>query len=251
MRSFHLNLAAAGLVTVSVWMILHRSGSENTVVCDARPPRKASVAEAVVSTSGADHAAASVGAKADPVRPDKTRTPLVPRQSPAKFAEPSGATTLPDSATATADADSVKSGQISGMTHLQSQVQAIQLGEDVRLPAAIMALNDPGARAGDIPPAVVAATKEIEKTFYRELADKAVEKRSAVKDSTVTGSDATEPGQPADHDTVILNDHDVYDARERADSLFRTIHGDAAASRQGISSALEVLLPKDAGSAQP
>jgi len=239
-------------------MIIRRPGKEEATLSDVRPLHKTRVIEAAVSKPDALEAATVVGGKVEPVRPDKPGTPLVARRSPGNIAGASGASTAqPDSAMDKADHDTVKPGQITGTTHPKSRDRAIQLGEDVRLPAAIIAVNDPETRAGDISPAIAAATKEIENTFYRELAEKAREEPSVDKDSTVGGSDATAQvppvvtGETEDPDTVILSEHDVYDARERADAVYRTIHGDEAANRRGISSALEVGLTKDVGPVKP
>lgn len=101
---------------------------------------------------------------------------------------------------------------------------AVQLADDVRLPAAL--IPDAGA---NLTPAVTAATAEIGNTFYRDL--------------QVTANNETS-NQEADTAT-ISNDPNTEQALIRADEQYRALFGDEDFNRKTAESHIEVNLPTD------
>jgi hypothetical protein len=242
MRPFHLNLAAIGLVAVCSAIIVQQfrredSGRIDVPVSKGIPPAaKAEKTTALLPTH--QTSMASGRASSSPARSSEPGIHGVRNVSE----KPGNSPLAPDSASpALAGNEGSNSGQSTRSTDSNPQDRAIQLGENVRLPAAILALNEPDEDAGIITPALTDATREIENNFYRELASKATENQA--------GAESGQTGIAAEDDpnTVIMSDHDVYDARERADAVYRTLYGDEAANRRGISSAIEVQLPTGAG----
>lgn len=119
--------------------------------------------------------------------------------------------------------------------------QGIQLAGDVRLPAAIMALAELAKPSAEpIPPAVVAAQREIVAKFYQEVA-------ASVPPPNISPGVA-EISEEIQTTTVVIPPSESVDAaRHRADEQYRTLFGDAAYNRQGIGSAIEVRLPEVPG----
>ena len=105
--------------------------------------------------------------------------------------------------------------------------QAIQLADEVRLPAALM---PPGTNPP--PPAVAAATAQITDTFYQEL------------QAGVSRPQAGQEAPRTTDDTAIIPENFATRlARQRADEQFRALYGDEKYIQQTLNSAIEVLLP--------
>ena len=230
MRPIHFSLAAVGLAAGCAFMILRPSG-KNLRASGAEPVfRRTDVARAVRD----DLPAAPAPAMLREIPPLPPR--LSARHESRKLAAPQPPNHIepvPDSprrplldaepAPLTAAADVPARG--------------IQLAENVRLPAAVMALAEfAKPTAEPIPPAVAAAQLEIVEKFYQEIA---AEMAPPNISSTPELEEAT---------TVVISPSEsVDDARHRADEQYRTLFGDAAYNRQGISSAIEVRLPENPG----
>ena len=106
-------------------------------------------------------------------------------------------------------------------------LQAIRLGNDVRLPAALM--HQASATAAT--PQIAAASRGIINSFYQEL--------SVVSSAEQVGSPQAEDGGTQ----IIHEGPDADEARDRADETFRALHGNEAFNRHSLHSALEVRLP--------
>lgn len=115
--------------------------------------------------------------------------------------------------------------------------RGIQLAENVRLPAAVMALAEIAKPTAEpVPPAVAAAQRKIVEKFYQEIAAEMSPHNISPKPELVEAT------------TVVISpSKTVDDARHRADEQYRALFGDAAYNRQGIRSAIEVRLPQDPG----
>ena len=230
MRPIHFLLAAVGLAAGCAFMILRPSG-KNLRASRAEPiVRRTDVARAVRDNLSAAPAPAIL--REIPPLPHR----LSARHESRKFATPQPPThTEPvldsprpplldaESAPLTAAADIPACG--------------IQLAENVRLPAAVMALAEIAKPTAEpVSPAVTAAQQEIVEKFYQEIAAEMARPNIL---PTPELEEAT---------TVVISPSEsVDDARHRADEQYRTLFGDAAYNRQGISSAIEVRLPENPG----
>jgi len=140
-----------------------------------------------------------------------------------------------------------------------SAARAVQLNDDVRLPAALMPQGQ-----DDLPPAVAAAAVEIGNSFYRKLQNRSAahqkppESSNNVTYSTMVPKGPESPNlsqtagqQPpsfqvpdtAEDLTLIPNTPDTEQIRKQADEQFRALYGDEKFIRQTVSSAIEVRLP--------
>ncbi|NQX02319.1 hypothetical protein HQ447_16795, partial [bacterium] len=113
--------------------------------------------------------------------------------------------------------------------------KGIQLAENVKLPAVILAVhaaeNDP---QGNYPEPVKAAMRGIVDTFYRDLADSA-----GAADAEGSAAVAPESG-----DTIVIHPGPaVEQARERANETYRALFGDAAFDRMTMHALMESQLP--------
>ncbi|MEO7340270.1 MAG: hypothetical protein ABI073_05290 [Luteolibacter sp.] len=123
---------------------------------------------------------------------------------------------------------------------------AIQLAENVQLPAALMIPGtDASGRAVALTPAGATAIKEISDSFYQEIAD------------TLTNTPPQAPTESADHkiadeeDTVLITPSaSVESARQRANELYHALFGNDTYNRQTMNSTIEVHLPSDSASGQ-
>jgi len=106
-------------------------------------------------------------------------------------------------------------------------VIAIQLATDVRLPAAIVPMNQE-----DMPPAVAAAVGEIGSQFYRDL--------FAVATHPQAGQVTP---QQVDDTAIIPNGPVTNHLRQSADERFRALFGDEKYIQHNLASAIEVMLP--------
>ena len=243
MRSLPLNLTAAGLITVSIVMI-HQRSRKNAIVFDALPPRIAKEIEADVPARYPNDVRGSVGRTNKTIRREKNRTLVATGRSQENLSNRSEnciSLVIPTDPTTYKTSGANEVVQISRWPNSESQDQAIQLGENVRLPAAIIATSHLEMEKKQIPPALAAATKEIENVFYQELAGK-------LFNNPTTNSGGSGAAQP---NTVILSEQEVAAARDRADAVFRTLYGDEATNRHGISSMIEVSLPKNDSDGNP
>lgn len=106
----------------------------------------------------------------------------------------------------------------------QSSLPAIQLADDVRLPAALMPHNTAGES-----PIVTAARAAIGDRFYRELQEIATNETQPEADATV----------------VIHKSPATENALKRANEEYRALFGDEAFNRRTIDTHIEVNLPTD------
>jgi hypothetical protein len=109
---------------------------------------------------------------------------------------------------------------------------AIQLADDVRLPAALMP-----SEAIEMPDAVTAATQEISDRYYQELQASAARPSAAEEDQKSSSEENST--------RVIANSPEAEQIRYRADQQFRVLHGDERYNQQILNSAIEVMLPID------
>lgn len=105
--------------------------------------------------------------------------------------------------------------------------RAIRLGNDVRLPAALMHQTSVTTAT----PEIAAASRGIIDSFYQEL--------SAVSSAGQADSSKVEE----DGTRIIPAGIDADKARNRADEAYRALHGNEAFNRHSLQSALEVRLP--------
>ncbi len=126
----------------------------------------------------------------------------------------------------------------------RSRPIGIQLGEDVRLPAALMNLSENGLLldAHNVSPVVTAAREQIANSFYRELADHALAPATAGDARTLPQHEPSESDDDAST-VVIAAGPQVEVALERADEIYRVFYGDEAYNRYSMGSAVEVRLP--------
>ena len=111
---------------------------------------------------------------------------------------------------------------------------AIQLADDVRLPAALMP-----SEAIEMPDAVTAATQEISDRYYQEL------QASTARPSAAEAEAAQKSSSEEKSTHVIANSPETEQIRYRADQQFRVLHGDERYNQQILNSAIEVMLPID------
>jgi len=142
-------------------------------------------------------------------------------------------------------------------------IRAIQLNDDVRLPAALMPLGQE-----NWPPAVAAAAVEIGNTFYRKLQERAAVLQGTREDSnngmeptmvsnspesahlsqnTASPTDLQAP-EIAEDFTLISNTQDAEQIRRQADEQFRALYGNEQFIRQTVNSGIEVRLPPEPAS---
>jgi hypothetical protein len=127
----------------------------------------------------------------------------------------------------------------------QPPLPAIQLADDVRLPAALMP-HDTSKES----PVVAAARAAIGDRFYRELQEIAAKdsvtdpatKDSAAKDSAAKDSAAKDSA--AEPTTVVIHQSPATEnALKRANEEYRALFGDEAFNRKTMDTQLEVKLP--------
>jgi hypothetical protein len=132
------------------------------------------------------------------------------------------------------------------------QVRAIQLAENVRLPAVLMVPDPTETNLQCAPaPAVTAATRQIAGSFYQELAAGTAIRPSAVEKPVAGILQPSDTPADDDNTTVIEPGPVVENARSRANEAYRALFGDDAYNRRTMDSAIEVSLPVDSASTQP
>jgi hypothetical protein len=124
-------------------------------------------------------------------------------------------------------------------TH-ESLPKGIQLADNVKLPAVILAINAAErAPQKKIPAPVAAAMHGIVDTFYQDLAESATK---AAGDTSPQG-----PGAVTDatvSDTIVIHPGPaVEQARNKANETYRALFGDAAYDRMTMSALMESQLP--------
>ena len=230
MRPIHVLLAAVVLAAGCAFMILRPSG-KNLRASRAEPiVRRTDVARAVRDNLSAAPAPAIL--REIPPLPHR----LSARHESRKFATPQPPThTEPVCDSPRPPLLDAESAPLTAAADIPAR--GIQLAENVRLPAAVMALAEiTKPTAAPVPPAVAAAQREIVEKFYQEIAAEMARPNIF---PTPELEEAT---------TVVISpSKTVADARHRADEQYRTLFGDAAYNRQGISSAIEVRLPENPG----
>ncbi len=234
MRPIHLKIAAIGILTLAMLLLARRMG--------AYPPCK-------------DNASLNTRTSSR-VIPDSTHsrrpTPGLPKPytdaredtlsgSTGQSTSQNSAESFPDRKTITSGVASdsnpvalrIAEAGHSSTTHVK-QLPAIQLAENSKLPAAIMALGSPSQLTT---PTVEVACRAMADAFYLDLAQK-VGGKSATDDSPVD-SMQEEPT------TVINPGPDLDEAIYRSNELYRTLFGNDAYNGHSMNSAIEVMLPSD------
>jgi len=232
MRPRHLKLAAASMLAVAAVMIMRHPSEPNPSGAD--PVNEHPRATQCVRRS---NRAASMSAPSTPLPAVQVERQAAPtaNTNPADLSDTHS--TIPDGSQ---DMGSTQAGR------------AIQLAEDVRLPAAFMAQSEPEMADLAITTEVVAAANlAITDSFYQQLAAgvAAQPAPAAQPEANRSGMIPVTPTPGTEDTTVIPPGPEVASARESADELYRALFGDEAYGRMTLHSALEVRLPANAGSA--
>lgn len=238
-RRYFLYLSATVVVVAVVWSSVRHNGGKHAVWADhhhsriPEPVSHGSPAAPLRETSLAGVVAASEEAAALPP-PEKLAltknapaiaTPAVGHGANRSSGRPSAGGSVVD------PENTVKSAPHRG----------IQLAESVKLPAAVMALADPGFR--NLTPQQNAALQAVVDTFYQDLAA-STETRLANND--LTGGKLVV--SPEGEETVVVQPGpDVDKARQRANEVFRALFGDDRYNQVTMQSAMEAMLPPSAG----
>jgi hypothetical protein len=232
MRPRHLKLAAASMLAVAAVMIMRHPSEPNPNGAD--PVSGHPLATQAVRRG---YRAVSMSAPSTPLPAGQAvrQAPPTADTNPADISDTHS--TIPDGPQ---DMGSTQAGR------------AIQLAENVRLPAAFMAQSEPEMAALTISTnAVAAANLAITDSFYQQLAAgvAAQPAPAAHPEANRSGMMPVTPTPGTEDTTVIPPGPEVASARESADELYRALFGDEAYGRMTLHSALEVRLPADAGSA--
>lgn len=195
-RPLIFKLFATGLVAASAFLILHPADRNLPITGDRQPARHLAQrhGERVAESRDARHGGPATTPPAASIAP-MTDEPIARSSSQAVPEPPAG-----------------------------RFAQAIQLADDVRLPAALLPQGPP-----NLPPAVAEATAEIANTFYRELQ---------------AATPQAPPGEDQDT-TLIPKTPRTEQIRQLADEQFRALYGDDRYIQQTLNSAIEVQLPPE------
>ena len=221
-------LFAVGLIAAAVTVALRPSDKSIPSATESKAPPEAKISkerQAAKTTAAPSQKHAETAASAQKTVPAKTlpatsaahRDPA-DSSAPTKMAPALGADTRQSSKPPKTEPAASPAAQA---------VQAVQLGDDVRLPAALMP-QDTTNRS----PEVAAAVAAIGDRFYREIQEIA----------------ASENPNPATDTTVIHKSPATEQALKRANEEYRMLWGDEAYNRTTIDSHIEVNLP--AGSSE-
>ncbi len=122
----------------------------------------------------------------------------------------------------------------------QSPLPAIQLADDVRLPAALM----PHDTANESPE-IAAARAAIGDRFYRALQENAAQETATnlATEPPASKNPATEPTTGTDATVIIHPSPASENALKHANEEYRALFGDAAFNQKTIDTHLEVKLP--------
>jgi hypothetical protein len=118
--------------------------------------------------------------------------------------------------------------------------QGIQLAEDVKLPAVILAINAAERNPQNKMPAPVAAAMHgIVDTFYQELAESVAKDVAEKKSET-----SAETTVAIENDTVLIHPGPAVErARDHANQMYRALFGDAAYNQMTMNAVMESQLP--------
>lgn len=236
MKPIHFQLAATGLLAVCLFLVVQKSDRKT-------PVTRRDVAPVTRNSPGAPVAIRHGGPTALPARragsnfPAGRPAPLV-AEAPSASRQASGVFNPPVSAGPGLADNRGRLAPETSVPPANSPGRGIQLAANVRLPAAIMALGSREMNVPGHPPTPADdAAREIENTFYQELA--------------ATAGEPPDKPLEADATTVISPGREVETARARADEIYRSLFGDEAYNRQSMTSAIEVQLPEDSAAGQP
>ena len=217
MRPLHIQLTAATLLAVCTFLVMRQSGKHapsGTHEFTARRSDGPRVAESLQN--------GGTGA----VMPSRGTHTAAPSEDTSQIMEE----TTPSAGVV------VTPPSLSEAPTTQEAKRGIQLADDVRLPAAIMAESAPDtATRKMISPAAATANREIANSYYRELL------------ATAGNSSATPTPAPGGDEatSVIPAGAAAEKARNHADEMYRALFGDDAYNRQVMNSAIEVRLPAE------
>lgn len=221
MRPLHLKLLAAVLLAVCALLVMRKPASHDFPASYVPTESRNEMPRAAGQARNSASAASSL--EGEPLPPDNEEGARFPNITGIRpTAGISDISSSPPSSSRESATDAAKRG--------------VQLADDVRLPAAIMAQGVPDATTHNMTSPAAAANREIVNSFYRELL--------ATADNTPATAD---PATGGEQTAVVPPGAGVDNARRHADELYRAMFGDAAFNQQGISSAIEVRLPVDSG----
>jgi hypothetical protein len=248
MRPLHLKIAATGLLAACTILITRRAAEPELF-----SPEKAETAPRVVEKKKFNPVASERETAAlDPMTISRSIGGVLPQGNfgrPAAkgrhFASTSPAINSDDEYKVGTQERSALPAPVVDSADVGGQI-GIQLGQDVRLPAALMnqSGNDLLIDERSDSTKVTAAVEQIANSFYRELAGLALAPATAEDvpvDPQHELSESTDDGNTV----VIATGSQVEEARERADEIYRVLYGDDAYNRYSIGSAVEVRLPAD------
>ena len=224
MRPAVLILFAIGLVVISATLVLRPSDRDRQSVTD-RPARtkvarpKANQGEVTAVNSPKDDRSARMSQLASPAAEKADAGGGQVHQPPISLKTTSATDETPIPGKQVARSAS----QAKTKPSAEPSAQAIQLADDVRLPAALMPRN-----LANQPPEVAAAAVEIANTFYRDLANESLSRQVHQSGETTT---------------MIQNSPTTERIRQNADEQFRALYGDEQYNRHTLYSAIEVMLP--------
>lgn len=226
MRPAVLKLFAIGLVAIGATLVLWPSNRASQSVADrpvltkvARP--KANQGAVTAANGPGDDTSARMSQLASPAA-DKSAAGGIRVDQPPTSSKTSSAA---DGAPIPGKQVARSASQAKAKPSAEPRAQAVQLADDVRLPAALMPRN-----LANQPPEVVAATVEIANRFYQDLADEPL---------------IREVHQSGESTTVIRNSPTAERIRQNADEQFRALYGNEQYIRRTLDSAIEVMLPPE------
>ena len=251
MHSRHLILTATGLLLLCCILIISRSGKD-------RENGRIKLANSNVIHKVNKTASSSIKSPGDVAATKIQPTRHVPREnnrttqrpSVAKIGQPANLVKprqADDSALVVSDnqvarkkqdgfagEDAPRPNTTSSTSQPESVPKGIQLADNVKLPAVILAItavkNDTGTK---IPAPVAAAMRGIVDTFYRNLADSA--------DPVGSGSS---PEASSTEDTIVIHPGPAVEkARKRANETYRALFGDVAYDQMTMRALMEAQLP--------
>jgi hypothetical protein len=220
MRSPYLMLFAIGLVAATVTVALRPSAKSIPSATESQAPPEAKTSkeqQATKTTAAPSQTLAKTAATAQKTVPAKTLPATTATHTdPADSSAPTKMASAPSTETRQPSNPLETEPAASPVAH------AVQLGDDVRLPAALMPQTTTKRS-----PEVAAAVAAIGDRFYREIQEIA----------------ASENPNPATDTTVIHKSPATEQALKRANEEYRALLGDEAYNRTTIESHIEVKLP--------
>ncbi len=231
------------LLTVAAWIVIGQSDRRDVVGAVNHAQDRKSVAEQTFSPSVKgtlqNSASTSRNAVSRSPRADRQQAQADSVQMTAKPSVIAGADRLPNTPTASQqqrpETDGINVAVASSIPAKTNR--GIQLAENVKLPAAIMALSDPSFK--NLTPQQDTALRHVVDTFYKDLAARAearLSNQELARDHQVVQSSNGE-------ETIIIQPgEDVEKARQRANEIFRALFGDDRYNQVTMQSAMEVML---------